>query len=93
MSELISKEELIRHSKDCLAYKEMVEELNTLLVNGAGKAIQYYVKYPNLIELIVDDLEEKGKFDFLSYVKANLPTIILTGVIVGVYVAKHFNLF
>lgn len=41
----------------------------------------------------LDDLEEKGKFDFLSYVKTNLPTIILTGVIVGAYVAKHFNLF
>lgn len=41
----------------------------------------------------LDELEEKGKFDFLSYVKANLPTIILTGVIVGAYVAKHFNLF
>ncbi len=41
----------------------------------------------------LDDLEEKGQFDFLSYVKANLPTIILTGVVVGAYVAKHFNLF
>lgn len=41
----------------------------------------------------LDDLEEKGKFDFLSYVKANLPTIILIGVVVGAYVAKHFNLF
>lgn len=41
----------------------------------------------------LDDLEEKGKFDFLSYIKTNLPTIILTGVIVGAYVAKHFNLF
>lgn len=40
----------------------------------------------------LDDLEEKGKFDFLSYIKANLPTIILTGVVVGAYVAKHFNL-
>lgn len=40
----------------------------------------------------LDDLEEKGQFDFLSYVKANLPTIILTGVVVGAYVAKHFNL-
>ena len=39
----------------------------------------------------LDDLEEKGKFDFLSYIKANLPTIILTGVVVGAYVAKHFN--
>ena len=41
----------------------------------------------------LDELEEKGKFDFLSYIKTNLPTIILTGVIVGAYVAKHFNLF
>lgn len=41
----------------------------------------------------LDDLEEKGQFDFLSYIKANLPTIILTGVVVGAYVAKHFNLF
>ena len=40
----------------------------------------------------LDDLEEKGQFDFLSYIKTNLPTIILTGVVVGVYVAKHFNL-
>lgn len=40
----------------------------------------------------LDDLEERGQFDFLSYVKANLPTIILTGVVVGAYVAKHFNL-
>lgn len=40
----------------------------------------------------LDDLEERGQFDFLSYIKANLPTIILTGVVVGVYVAKHFNL-
>lgn len=40
----------------------------------------------------LDDLEEKGQFDFLSYIKANLPTIILTGVVVGAYVAKHFNL-
>ena len=40
----------------------------------------------------LDELEEKGKFDFLSYIKTNLPTIILTGVIVGAYVAKHFNL-
>ena len=41
----------------------------------------------------LDELEEKGKFDFLSYIKTNLPTIILTGVIVSAYVAKHFNLF
>ena len=40
----------------------------------------------------LDDLEEKGQFDFLSYIKANLPTIIFTGVVVGAYVAKHFNL-
>ena len=40
----------------------------------------------------LDDLEERGQFDFLSYIKANLPTIILTGVVVGAYVAKHFNL-
>lgn len=41
----------------------------------------------------LDDLEEKGQFDFLTYIKTNLPTIILTGVVVGAYVAKHFNLF
>jgi chromosome segregation ATPase len=41
----------------------------------------------------LDDLEERGQFDFLTYVKTNLPTIILIGVIVGAYVAKHFNLF
>lgn len=41
----------------------------------------------------LDDLEERGQFDFLTYVKTNLPTIILTGVVVGAYVAKHFNLF
>lgn len=41
----------------------------------------------------LDDLEEKGQFDFLTYVKTNLPTIILIGVVVGAYVAKHFNLF
>lgn len=40
----------------------------------------------------LDDLEERGQFDFLTYIKTNLPTIILTGVIVGAYVAKHFNL-
>ena len=40
----------------------------------------------------LDDLEERGQFDFLSYIKANLPTIILTGMVVGAYVAKHFNL-
>ncbi len=40
----------------------------------------------------LDDLEEKGQFDFLTYIKTNLPTIILTGVVVGAYVAKHFNL-
>ena len=40
----------------------------------------------------LDDLEERGQFDFLTYIKANLPTIILTGVVVGAYVAKHFNL-
>lgn len=41
----------------------------------------------------LDDLEERGQFDFLTYVKTNLPTIILTGVVVGAYIAKHFNLF
>nr|DAH10691.1 MAG TPA: hypothetical protein [Caudoviricetes sp.]DAT93771.1 MAG TPA: hypothetical protein [Caudoviricetes sp.] len=41
----------------------------------------------------LDDLEERGQFDFLTYIKTNLPTIILTGVVVGAYVAKHFNLF
>lgn len=41
----------------------------------------------------LDDLEERGQFDFLTYIKTNLPTIILTGVVVGTYVAKHFNLF
>ncbi len=40
----------------------------------------------------LDDLEERGQFDFLTYIKTNLPTIILTGVVVGAYVAKHFNL-
>lgn len=39
----------------------------------------------------LDDLEEKGQFDFLTYIKTNLPTIIFTGVVVGAYVAKHFN--
>lgn len=41
----------------------------------------------------LDDLEERGQFDFLTYIKTNLPTIILIGVVVGAYVAKHFNLF
>ena len=41
----------------------------------------------------LDDLGERGQFDFLTYIKTNLPTIILTGVVVGAYVAKHFNLF
>ena len=41
----------------------------------------------------LDDLEERGQFDFLTYIKTNLPTIILTGVVVGAYVATHFNLF
>lgn len=41
----------------------------------------------------LDELEDRGNFDFLSYVKANLPTVILTGVVVGAYIAKHFNLF
>lgn len=41
----------------------------------------------------LDDLEERGQFDFLTYIKTNLPTIILIGVVVGTYVAKHFNLF
>ena len=41
----------------------------------------------------LDELEERGRFDFLTYIKTNLPTIILTGVVVGAYVAKHFNLF
>lgn len=41
----------------------------------------------------LDDLEERGQFDFLTYIKTNLPTIILTGVVVGAYVVKHFNLF
>lgn len=40
----------------------------------------------------LDDLEERGQFDFLTYIKTNLPTIILTGIVVGAYVAKHFNL-
>ena len=40
----------------------------------------------------LDDLEERGQFDFLTYIKTNLPTIILTGVVVGAYVAKHFHL-
>lgn len=40
----------------------------------------------------LDDLEKRGQFDFLTYIKTNLPTIILTGVVVGAYVAKHFNL-
>lgn len=40
----------------------------------------------------LDNLEERGQFDFLTYIKTNLPTIILTGVVVGAYVAKHFNL-
>ncbi len=40
----------------------------------------------------LDDLEERGQFDFLTYIKTNLPTIILTGVVVGAYIAKHFNL-
>ena len=40
----------------------------------------------------LDDLEERGQFDFLTYIKTNLPTIILTSVVVGAYVAKHFNL-
>ena len=41
----------------------------------------------------LDDLGERGQFDFLTYIKTNLPTIILIGVVVGAYVAKHFNLF
>ena len=40
----------------------------------------------------LDDLEERGQYDFLTYIKTNLPTIILTGVVVGDYVAKHFTL-
>ena len=60
MPELISREELLNSSKDCPAYQEMVEELNKLLVESKGKAIQYNVKYTNLTELLVEDLVEKG---------------------------------
>jgi len=60
MSELISKEDLLTASKDCPAYQEMVGELNEILINGGGRTVQYEVKYPNLIELLLEDLEEKG---------------------------------
>lgn len=60
MPELISKEELLANSKDCPAYQEMVEELNGMLVKGAGKPVQYKVKHYNLTELLVKDLIEKG---------------------------------
>jgi len=60
MSELISKEELLANSKSCPAYQEMVEELNEILVRGAGKPVQYKIKHHNLSGLLLKDLEEKG---------------------------------
>lgn len=60
MSELISKEDLLTASKDCPAYQEMVEELSELLVKGAGKPVQYEVKYPSLTGLLLEDIIEKG---------------------------------
>ena len=60
MKELISKDDLLTSSKDSPSYQEMVEELNEILVKGAGKPIQYKIKHPNLTGLLLKDLEEKG---------------------------------
>lgn len=75
MSELISKEKLLTTSRDYTAYQEMVEELNTLLLKGAGKPIQYDVKYPDLIELLVNDLVEKG---YDVYYSGSISVLLIT---------------
>lgn len=36
----------------------------------------------------LDELEEKNHFDFVSYIKANLPTIIVVGALAAAYFLK-----
>lgn len=40
----------------------------------------------------LDELEEKNQFDFISYIKTNLPTIIVVGALATAYILKHFGL-
>ena len=97
MQEMIEKEIKVSEKLDATldAVQLSMVQMNAKM-DEQSKAIEMLQK--NSIESNkklnnrLDDLEEKGRFDFLSYIKANLPMIILTGVVVGAYVAKHFNL-
>ena len=40
----------------------------------------------------LDELEEKSRFDILTYIKANLPTILVIGALAGAYLMKQANL-
>ena len=40
----------------------------------------------------LDELEEKNHFDFVSYIKANLPTIIVVGALAAAYFLKGLKI-
>lgn len=98
MQEMIEREIKVSEKLDATldAVQLSMVQMNTKM-DEQSKAIELLQK--NSVESNkklnnrLDDLEERGQFDFLTYIKTNLPTIILTGVVVGAYVAKHFNLF
>lgn len=97
MQEMIEREIKVSEKLDATldAVQLSMVQMNTKM-DEQSKAIEMLQK--NSVESNkklnnrLDDLEERGQFDFLTYIKTNLPTIILTGVVVGAYVAKHFNL-
>lgn len=98
MQEMIEREIKVSEKLDTTldAVQLSMVQMNAKM-DEQSKAIELLQKNSiesnNRLNNRLDDLEERGQFDFLSYVKTNLPTIILIGVVVGAYVAKHFNLF
>ena len=98
MQEMIEREIKVSEKLDATldAVQLSMVQMNAKM-DEQSKAIELLqknsVESNNRLNNRLDDLEERGQFDFLSYVKTNLPTIILIGVVAGAYVAKHFNLF
>ena len=97
MQEMIEREIKVSEKLDATldAVQLSMVQMNAKM-DEQSKAIEMLqknsVEYNKKLNNRLDDLEERGQFDFLTYIKTNLPTIILTGVVVGAYVAKHFNL-
>ena len=66
MSGIIPKSEILKSTKQSPEFKEMVDEINELLLKTKGYSITYIIKHYDLTGILIDELEDKGYDVFLS---------------------------